>query len=62
KESEIPWQEMAFPVIRESLKIFFEDRQKGAFPLRGGTIIRNQQNPRGYQMIMDRADFPSQAD
>ncbi|MEW8208658.1 MAG: hypothetical protein AB2746_21240 [Candidatus Thiodiazotropha taylori] len=53
---------MAFPVIRESLKIFFEVRQKGAFPLRGGTIIRNQQNPRGYQMIMDRADFPSQAD
>ncbi|MCG7971068.1 MAG: NUDIX hydrolase [Candidatus Thiodiazotropha taylori] len=62
KESEIPWQEMAFPVIRESLKIFFEDRQKGTFPLRGGTIIRNQQNPRGYQMVMDRADFPSQAD
>jgi 8-oxo-dGTP pyrophosphatase MutT (NUDIX family) len=51
-ESEIPWQEIAFPVIRESLKVFFQDRQKGEFPLRGGTIVRKHNDQKGYQMIM----------
>ncbi|MES9862406.1 MAG: NUDIX hydrolase [Candidatus Thiodiazotropha sp. LLP2] len=58
KESEIPWQEMAFPVIKESLQIFFKDRQTGSFPLRGGTIIRNQNDRKGYRMIMDLAASP----
>ncbi|MES9985024.1 MAG: NUDIX hydrolase [Candidatus Thiodiazotropha sp. 6PLUC1] len=58
EESEIPWHEMAFPVIRESLQIFFKDRQTGSFPLRGGTIIRSQNDRKGYQMIMDPAAAP----
>jgi ADP-ribose pyrophosphatase YjhB (NUDIX family) len=61
RESEIPWQEMAFPVIQESLKIFFEDRQSGEFPLRGGTIIRSKQDRRGYQMIMDQPGYSAQS-
>jgi len=40
-ESEIPWQELAFPTIRETLKAFFGDRQAGTFKLHTGTITRS---------------------
>lgn len=39
-EDEIPWDELAFPVIHESLQLFFEDRRSGHFPVRMGDIIR----------------------
>jgi hypothetical protein len=32
EEFEIPWDEIAFPVIRETLKLFFRDRAAGRFP------------------------------
>jgi ADP-ribose pyrophosphatase YjhB (NUDIX family) len=32
-EDEVPWDEIAFRTVRETLKCFFEDRQRGAFPL-----------------------------
>ena len=53
EEHEIPWGEMAFPVIRESLLIYFKDREQGDFPLRGGTIIRNTEGRQGYQLVID---------
>ncbi len=37
-EHEIPWEELAFPVITESLKCFFADRESGAFPVRSQEI------------------------
>ena len=40
KESEIPWGELAFPVITESLELYFEDRKNGEFPLHTGEIVR----------------------
>jgi ADP-ribose pyrophosphatase YjhB (NUDIX family) len=30
-EAEVPWAEIAFPTVRESLRRFFADRQAGAF-------------------------------
>lgn len=33
-EDEIPWDEIAFPVVAETLKEFFEDRKTGHFPVR----------------------------
>lgn len=30
-EAEIPWRELAFRTVTETLKLFFEDRRKGAF-------------------------------
>jgi ADP-ribose pyrophosphatase YjhB (NUDIX family) len=38
REEEIPWDELAFPVIRETLRFFFEDLSKGVFPFRIGSI------------------------
>lgn len=31
KESEIPWQDIAFTVIEKSLQLFFKDRAEGVF-------------------------------
>jgi len=31
REQEVPWDEIAFPVIRETLKSYFKDRKKGQF-------------------------------
>ena len=34
REEDIPWDNLAFPVIGQSLKFYFEDRIKGEFPIR----------------------------
>lgn len=39
-ESQIPWEELAFPVIGESLRLYFEDRRKGRFEMHMGDIVR----------------------
>jgi ADP-ribose pyrophosphatase YjhB (NUDIX family) len=54
-EQAIPWDRLAFPVIKESLKLYYADRQKGRYPLRGGTIVRAADSARGYQLILDSA-------
>ena len=33
-EEEIPWGELAFPTIEKTLRLYFDDRRKGCFPLR----------------------------
>ncbi len=38
-ESDIPWNELAFPVIRDTLQHYFRDRSSGDFPVRVGDII-----------------------
>ena len=38
KESEIPWDNLAFPVITQSLQHYFEDRASGVFPTRYSEI------------------------
>ena len=32
-ESEIPWDELAFPVIRNTLLHYFKDRKIGVYPI-----------------------------
>jgi len=39
-EADIPWDEIAFPVIEETLRLFFADREKGAFGFHSGTLHR----------------------
>ena len=38
KEDDIPWDEIAFMPIKESLRLYFKDRKKGHFPLHMGRI------------------------
>ncbi len=56
QEAEIPWQEIAFPVIRESLRLYFADRSRGEFPLRGGTIERLPGEAKRIRILLDGAD------
>jgi ADP-ribose pyrophosphatase YjhB (NUDIX family) len=39
-EAQIPWDELAFPVICESLRLYFEDRRRGRFEMHMGDIVR----------------------
>ena len=39
-EAEIPWDEMAFPVITESLKRFFADKKTGQFKIHNGAMYK----------------------
>jgi len=43
-ESEIPWDEIAFPVIHEALEFYLHDRKTGHFPVRTGDVTREQNN------------------
>lgn len=38
-EDEIPWDELAFPVVRQTLEHFFADRQRQEFPVRSSSIV-----------------------
>jgi len=37
-EQEIPWDELAFPTVRELLREFLEDRKTGQYPIRNTVI------------------------
>lgn len=39
-EQEVPWGELAFPVIRQTLRIYFHDLPEGVFPFHIGSIKR----------------------
>lgn len=39
----IPWDELAFPTIRETLKLYVEDINKGHFSTHTADIIRHEQ-------------------
>ena len=41
EEADIPWDELAFPTITETLKFYFEDRKKGDFKFHSGDIVRD---------------------
>ncbi|GAB1261156.1 NUDIX hydrolase [Aurantivibrio plasticivorans] len=38
-EDEIPWSELAFPVIKRTLEFYFEDRKNNSFPLHSEDLI-----------------------
>ncbi len=40
EESEIPWDEIAFPTVKRSLELFFQDREKGAYGVHVSDIYR----------------------
>ncbi len=50
EETHIPWEELAFPVVKETLKLYFHDRQKNAYPLHSGDIRRTPGQWRRYSL------------
>ncbi len=45
RETEIPWDELAFPVIWKCLKLYVEDSQTGQFPFRTGAMRKRPNIP-----------------
>jgi ADP-ribose pyrophosphatase YjhB (NUDIX family) len=43
KESEIPWEDIAFKTVAKTLRAFFEDRARGHFRLHIGPVDRAEQ-------------------
>lgn len=39
-ENDIPWQELAFPVVKETLERYFEERKQGVYQVHSGDIMR----------------------
>ncbi|MGV6825897.1 MAG: NUDIX hydrolase [bacterium] len=52
KEQEIPWQELAFPVVTETLKFYFQDVRQGHFPHRTGDIEWVDRSVGRYQFTL----------
>ena len=42
-EHEIPWDELAFPAVQETLKLYYEDRKAGHYPFRMGDLLKGEQ-------------------
>ena len=42
EEQDIPWSDLAFPVVERPLQPYFEDRKKGYYNFRTETIIPNK--------------------
>ena len=42
KENEIPWQEIAFKVIGETLRLYYQDKKQGVFTTHYGDIIKQK--------------------
>ncbi|MGF1614441.1 MAG: NUDIX hydrolase [Gammaproteobacteria bacterium] len=46
RESEIPWESLAFPAVEQTLVLFFEDRRAGTFRMHNEAIWRRPGEPR----------------
>ncbi len=51
-ENEIPWEELAFPVVFETLKYYFEDKKSGVFQPRVGDIHWTSREPGKYSVSL----------
>ncbi len=50
-ERDIPWDALAFPVVIEALKAYFDDRRQGRFALHMGDIERLPGPGRRYRIV-----------
>lgn len=50
EEKDIPWDVLAFPVVNETLKLYFSDRAAGEFKVHSGDIIKESSEPLRYRI------------
>jgi ADP-ribose pyrophosphatase YjhB (NUDIX family) len=48
-ESQIPWDKLAFPVIHQTLQLYYADRRRGEFGTHAGDIVRIAGDVRAYE-------------
>ena len=51
-EADIPWNELAFAVVRETLRLYFEDRRRGVYQPRVGDIRWRSGQPGDYETTL----------
>ncbi len=56
EEKDIPWGELAFPVIEQTLRLYFQDRKSGKFSIHTGDIVRLPGEARLYETRMLREE------
>ena len=49
REPEIPWDELAFPVIHQTLQCYFEDLSRGSFRLHVGDLLLVDRESREFE-------------
>ncbi|VAX08924.1 FAD pyrophosphatase [hydrothermal vent metagenome] len=49
-EHEIPWDELAFPMVEETLRLYFLDKKAGSFGTHAATVVRLSRQPRRYRI------------
>jgi len=54
-EKDIPWDRLAFPTIRETLKHYFRDRKQEQYRIRTGEIRRTE-NSYTFVLIPDETE------
>jgi 8-oxo-dGTP pyrophosphatase MutT (NUDIX family) len=50
RAAELPWRELAFPVVEETMGLYVRDWAANHFPLRSGDILRLSESPRRYRV------------
>ncbi len=53
KERDIPWDDLAFLTVRETLRLYFKDRLKGEFPLHMGNIPAHGHAKGSLEVVLD---------
>lgn len=51
-EKDIPWDDLAFPVIEKTLALYYEDKKQGRYPFHLGDIVKVSEQPRKYRFDM----------
>jgi ADP-ribose pyrophosphatase YjhB (NUDIX family) len=51
-ERDLPWDRLAFPVVAETLKLYFQDRTNGGFGTYVGDIVRLPGDGRRYRVAI----------
>ncbi len=49
-EERIPWDQIAFPVVEQTLKLYFRDKRRGSFGVYAGDITRSTDRWEDYQV------------
>ena len=56
EEKDIPWGELAFPVIEQTLRLYYQDRKSGKFSIHTGDIVRLPGEGRRYETRLLREE------
>jgi ADP-ribose pyrophosphatase YjhB (NUDIX family) len=50
-KDEVPWEELAFPVVRETLKLYYRDLEQGCFSVHYGELRRSAEGAVDIEMF-----------